>query len=111
MPLRRLRRGEWREYCDRLSKALAGGSAELEVVSLALGDRLATQWVRLLGVTYDAKSNVMEVALEGLDHMIADPIDVCVEETARGVVALEITAGGGEQEIVRLREPLPLPAD
>jgi hypothetical protein len=108
MALRRLRRGEWREYCDRLSKSLVSNRAELEVVSLALGDHLATQWARLFGITYDARSQAIEVALEGFDHMIADPADVCVEETSRGVVALQITAADGTQQIVRLREPVPL---
>ena len=110
MSSRMLARGEWRGYCDHISKELVGKSAELELISLDLGDRIETRWLPLLGIVYDPKSDVFEVALEGVDHLIAHPREVYVEETARGLVALEITADDDTRQIVRLREPLALTA-
>ena len=109
MPLQELRRGEWRRYCDRISKSLLGKRVELEVISLDLGDRQETRWLPLLGIVYDAKSDVFEIALEGVDHLISHPREVYVEETPRGLVALEIISADETRQIVRLREPLPLP--
>ena len=109
MSTRELARGEWRRYCDRVSKALAGGRAELEVVSLDLGDRVEARWVPLLGIVYDPRGDVLEIALEGIGHAIREPREVHVEETPRGLVALEIIAADETRQTVRLREPLQLP--
>jgi hypothetical protein len=109
VPTRELPRREWRGYCDRISKALAGQPAELDVVSLALGDRVEARWLPLLGIVYDARSDVVEVALEGVGHSISQPREVYAEETPRGLVALEIIAADETHEIVRFREPLALP--
>ena len=106
MSSRRLTRSEWQAYCDLVSRDLVGKCAELEVISLDLGDQIEVKWVPLLGIVYDPKSDVFEVALEGVDHLIAHPREVYVEETARGIVALEITADDEIRQIVRLREPL-----
>jgi hypothetical protein len=42
---------EWRGFCDRLSKALIGRRAEIEILSLALGDQIETEWLPLLGIS------------------------------------------------------------
>ncbi|HLF09662.1 MAG TPA: DUF5335 domain-containing protein [Gammaproteobacteria bacterium] len=110
MASRKLTRSEWRRYCDQVSKGLVGKSAELEVISLDLGDQIEVKWVPLLGIVYDPKSDVFEIALEGLDHFITRPREVHVEETPRGLVALEIIADDETRQIVRLREPLALPS-
>ncbi len=108
MGVRRLGRSEWRVFCDRLSKSLRDEAAELEVVSLALGDRVEARWLPLYGITYDARADTLEIALEGIDHLIAAPRDVVVEETARGVVSVEITTADERQETLKLRKPVPL---
>jgi hypothetical protein len=107
--LRLLTRIEWKPFCDRISKALSGDSVELEVVSLSLGDRFASRWVPLVGITYDPRADVLEIALPDLDHTIEHPQAVWVDETRRGIVAIEVTTGEARDEILRLREPLALP--
>ncbi len=109
MALRRLRRAEWREYCERISKSLENESAELEVVSLKLGDHVVARWLPLYGVVFDPRADVFEIALEGVDHSILHPTDVCVEETPRGLVAFEIATGDDAEQILKLRNPLSLP--
>ena len=111
MALERLARAEWQRYCARISRNLAGGQrAELDLVSLGLGDRREASWVPLYGIAYDPKSDVFEIVLEGIDHMIAQPRDVLVETTARGVVALEIIGADDIRQIIKLSEPLAVPA-
>jgi hypothetical protein len=108
MSLRELPRGEWRGFCDRVSKSLVGKRAELEIVSLEIGDRRETRWLPLLGIVYDTRSDVLEIALKGVDHLISRPIGVYAEETSRGLVAVQIVAADETRQTVRLREPLAL---
>ena len=107
--MRELARSEWRRYCDRVSKALVGKQAELEVVSLGLGDRVETRWLPLLGLVYDARADCLEIALAGVGHTIREPREVYIEETQRGLVAIEVIASDETRQIVRLKEPLEMP--
>lgn len=108
MATRELARREWRDYCDRLSKKIAGGRAELDVVSLDLGDRVEARWLPLLGVVYDRRADTLEIALDGVGHSIREPREIHVEETERGLVGLEVVTADAAVEILRFREPLPL---
>ncbi len=110
MAARKLNQDSWRGYCDRVSKALLGKRAEIEVTSLAIGDQIEAEWLPVLGITYDAKNNLVEVALDGLDHLIHEPQELYVEEGADGLETIEIVAGDGIRQIIKLREPLMLPS-
>ena len=44
--------------------------------SLALGGQVQANWVALIGLVYDPKDDLIEVALEGLDHLIHNPPDI-----------------------------------
>jgi hypothetical protein len=108
MSRRSLPRGDWRRYCDRLSKEIAGGRVELDVASLDLGDRVEARWLPLIGLVFDARRDVLEVALDGVGHSILSPRELLLEETERGLVALEIVAADDTIETLRFREPLRL---
>jgi hypothetical protein len=41
-----LEKSQWRAYFDRMSKALVGKRAEIEVASLKLGDRIEAEGTR-----------------------------------------------------------------
>jgi hypothetical protein len=106
--IRALPRAEWRVYCDRISKQTAGRRVELDVASLELGDRVEARWLPLRGLVFDPRGNVLEIALDGVGHSIWAPRDIQVEETERGLVAIEIVAVDGTVETLRFREPLPI---
>lgn len=108
MSTRVLARAEWRHYCDRVSKAVAGRSVELDVASLALGDRVEARWLPLLGVVFDSRGDVLEIAVEGVGHSIIAPSEIPLEETQRGLVAIEVVAADDTVETLRFREPLHL---
>ena len=110
MATRKLDKKEWKTFFDRVSKMLEGKQAEIEVVSLSLGDQVEVEWLPLIGIAYDPNDDIVEVALEDLDHLIAKPRDVYVEEGAGGLVALEIVDADGIKQIVKLRDPLMLPS-
>jgi len=110
MPIRRLDRAQWHGYLDRVSKGLLGKRAEIEVASLDLGDQVEAEWMPLFGIAFDPKDEMLEIALDGLDHLIPAAREVWVEEGEAGLTSLEIIDGEGRSQIVQLREPLMLPA-
>ena len=110
MATRTLPKSEWQSYCDRISKTLEGKQAQVEIVGLALGDqKLAAKGVPLLGITYDPKDDLVEIALEGLDHLISRPREVAVNEGAEGLESMEIVDADQARQIVKLSQPLMLP--
>jgi hypothetical protein len=109
MSTKKLLRAEWQRYFDRVSKALEVKLAEIEVASLALGDQVEAKWLPLTGIVYDPKSDILEITLEGLDHMIPRPRDIAVQEEQIGLASIEVTDAGGVMQIVKLRDPLLLP--
>jgi hypothetical protein len=110
MTTRKLDKKEWHAFFDGVTTTLEGKQAEIEVASLRLGDQVAAKWLPLIGITYDPEDDIVEVALEGLDHLIAKPREIYVEDGAEGIVALEIVDADDVRQIVKLRDPVRLPA-
>src|SRR4051794_13288317 len=106
MTARKLDKKEWKSFFDGLSKVLGAKQAEIEVMSLDLGDQVEAEWVPLLGVTYDPKDDILDVELEGLDHMIPKPREIFVE-TGGGdsLMSFAIVDAEGARQIVKLRDP------
>jgi Family of unknown function (DUF5335) len=109
MAVHKLEKTQWRSFFDRVSKGLGGKLAEIEVASLKLGDQVEAEWLPLLGLTYDPKDDLIEVALDGHDHMIRKPREVYVDNGAQGLASLDIIDAEGTQQIIKLRDPLMLP--
>ena len=108
MATRKLDKLEWRAFCDRLSKGLIGKQAEIEVALLDLGDQIEAEWVPLIGLVYDPKDDIVEVAVEGLDHLIHKPRELYVENGI-GVASLGIVDADGVMQIVKFKDPMMLP--
>jgi Family of unknown function (DUF5335) len=94
MTARKLDKSEWKPFFDGISKVLGAKQAEIEVLSLDLGDQVEAEWLPLLGLTYDPKNDVLEVGLEGLDHLISKPRDIYVEDGGVGLASLAIVDAG-----------------
>ena len=52
---------------------------------------------------------MLEVALEGVDHMIHKPREIYIDNGAHTLTSVEILDAEGTKQIVRLRDPLMLP--
>ena len=77
MSSRSIPRNEWGTFFDVVSKGLTGKRVEVEAASLELGDQIVAEWLPLLGITYDAKDDLIDVALGQemqLDHLIRQPL-------------------------------------
>jgi hypothetical protein len=110
MAVRKLEKTEWRPFFDWVSKGLVGKRAEIEIASLSLGSQIEAEWLPLLGVSYDPKNDILEIAVDGLDHMISRPQELYVDDSAGILTSFEVIDGDGVSQIIQLREPLLLPA-
>jgi hypothetical protein len=106
----RLDQSAWSSYADRMSKALIGMPAEVEVASLNFGVQRAAAWIPLLGILYDPRNDILAVTFEGLDHMVRHPQTIYVQEDAGQVQSIEVIGSDGTRHIIRLRQPIPVPA-
>ena len=109
MAVRKLNKADWHRYFDFVSRELQGKQAEIEVASLPLGDQVEAEWLPLLGIVYDPKDDLVEIALDGLDHMIPKPREIYIDDTPGVLTSVEIVDAKGTRQIVNLREPLMLP--
>jgi hypothetical protein len=110
MAAEQIDRNRWAPFFDALTNALMGKQAEIEVASLDLGDQIEAEWAPLIGITYDHKDDLIEIALDELDHLIRSPREVFVDFGVGGIVAIAIVDSDGNRQIVKLREPMALPA-
>jgi hypothetical protein len=103
-------RNGWRPFFDTLTKALIGKQAEVEVDSLDLGQQIEAEWTPLIGIGYDRRDDLIEIALENLDHLIHGPERVFVDAIGDDLVAIEIVDRQGNRQIVKLKDQLALPS-
>lgn len=104
-------RSNWAPFLDTVTNSLIGKQAEIEVVSLDLGDQIEAEWTPLIGITYDRKDDLIEIALDELDHLVRSPRQLFVDYAVGGIVAaIEIIDGDGNRQIVKFKDPLALPA-
>jgi hypothetical protein len=110
MTIRKLEKPEWRPFLDIVSKLLEAKEAEIEVASLDLGDQVVAEWLPLLGISYDPKDDIVEVALDGVDHLIRGPREIYLENGAEALTSIEIIDANDAKQIVKLKDKLMLPA-
>jgi hypothetical protein len=110
MTIRKLEKPEWRPFLDVVSKLLEAKNAEVEIAALDLGDQVLAEWLPLLGITYDPKDDIVEVMLDGYDHMIRRPHEIYLDNGAGALTSIEIVDANGVKQIVKLKDRLMLPA-
>ena len=109
-------RGEWQRYFDELAKRHFRGDtstvASLELVSEELGDQPEETTAPLVGLSYDPKSEALEVLLADRDHLVFHPAEIWVVEEDDGFLsALEIVYADGTHEVMEIQrtmEPEPV---
>ncbi len=110
MTTTKIEKAQWRATLDQFSKLLGPKQAEIEVAGLSLGDQIEAEWVPLVGISYDPKDDVVEIALDGLDHLIEHPREIWIDDRGSVWSSLEVVDAEGVRHIVTLKDPLMLPA-
>jgi hypothetical protein len=107
--LTRIDRPQWQPFFDRVSDALGARSVDMDIVGPGLGSQAEARHVALLGLSYDSRSDVVAVIGEDLEHNIAHPTQISVDEELDSVRSLEVVDAAGDHHILKLTDPLLLP--
>lgn len=109
MAVRQLARDDWHNFLEELTSTVRGRQTVVEVASADLGDQRLVENVPLLGLSYDARGDILEIEFETIGHRVASPTDLFVDQPPAGMIGLEIVGKDGTRTILRLQEPLLLP--
>ena len=109
MTIRRLQRDDWSGFCIHVTRGFLGKRVGIEVTSLQIGFQPEARRLPLIGISYDPKSDVLELLLGELEHLIRAPREFYVDEELLGITSLQIIDAEGVRQIVTLRDPLMLP--
>jgi hypothetical protein len=92
------------EFTRRFLKDGSPEAVDVELLEPELGDQVALQGARLLGITFDPKSNALELEFDRGDHRMIDPQDVWIIEEPDGFLsALEVVHADGTREVVSVK--------
>lgn len=113
MTTRKIEKTDWGRFFDDVSKpgSMEGKRANIEISGPQLGNQIAAKWLPIFGVVYSHREDILEIALDTLDHLIRQPTEIFVEEAGTALVSISVTDGEGIHHIIRLSDPLTLPAD
>jgi hypothetical protein len=107
MAIRTLPRAEWNDYFDAFSKQKDDAGridyAEIRVFSANDGAQPETRWLPLQGLTYDPKDDLLDIAVTNLDHLVAHPQTIYVDEAHGRLDRFEVVRKDGTREIIELR--------
>jgi hypothetical protein len=109
MTVRSIEKADWTAFCATVSKALEGSQAEIEVESLELGDQTEKDWAPWIGITYDPKDDIIDIALEDTDHIVNHPQELVADIDDVNISSIQITDADGVRHLVRLKDGLFLP--
>lgn len=108
MGIKKIERTRWDTYFNAFSQTLMRSHrvdyAEIRVLSTEFGAQQETTWLPLQGITFDAKSDLLEVLVENMDHLVWHPSEIYVDEAADGtLMRFEVLRKDGTREIIELR--------
>ena len=110
MTARSIEKADWASFCAAVSDALEGRQAEIEVASIDLGGQVEKDWAPLVGISYDPEDDIIDIALEEVDHIVNKPRELLADIDDASVSALQITDAEGTRHLVKLKDGLRLSA-
>jgi hypothetical protein len=92
------------EFTRRFLQDGSPEAVDVEVIEPELGEQTALQGARLLGITYDRKTNALEFELDTGDHRILNPQDVWAVEDEDGFLkAVTVVHPDGTREVMSIQ--------
>lgn len=108
METKKIEKTQWESYFNEWDKKYREGQlpkrkVQIEIVNQDLGDQVETFWQELIGLSYDPKDDVFEVAAERHDHLIHKPTEIYVEEENGDLKAVEVVQWDGTKNIISFK--------
>lgn len=109
MGIQKFDKSKWIDVCAAVSIVLLGKRAEIEVVSPIDGILIGAHWLPVIGIAYDPAKDELKIMLDGVDHLVFQPMEMYLDLGFGGVQSLGILDKDNAWQIVQLRDPLMLP--
>lgn len=106
MATQKLSDSQWQDYFERISRAAMDKPVEVEVAGPRGGRHVEMRWLPLIGVTYDHKDDIIDIATDPLTDIIENPREVLLDMQDDGLHGMEVVDAEGNHEIIKLKEPL-----
>lgn len=108
MAIKKLNKDQWKEYFNGFSRKYLKDKkpeyVEIRVMNNEIGEQTETQWMPLKGLTYDDRSDIFEIQVDGLNRTINHPEEVYVDEDKSGwILSFEVTEKDGTKNIIETR--------
>ncbi len=108
MKSKKISKRQWQKYFDTFSlkylKDEQPEYIEIQVLSEGMGAQHEISWTPLKGITYDSKSDILEIQIEKLDHLISHPEEIYVNEEDNGwLTGMMVVRRDGEKSIIDIR--------
>ena len=108
MATRRIPQEELERYFDTFTRHFlrdaTSHGVEIAFLSPDWGDQPVATNAHLVGITYDPKSNALNLVLESGEHRVFSPREVWVEEGSDGFVhAIEATRADGSKDVIHVK--------
>lgn len=105
---KKIEKKQWQKYFDTFSLKFLKDEQpeyiEIQVMSEEIGVQPGTKWTLLKGITYDPKSDILEIQVEKMEHIIAHPKEIFVNEEENGwLTGMMVIQKGGERNIIDIR--------
>jgi hypothetical protein len=92
------------DFTKRFLQDSSPEAVDVELIEPELGDQTVTIGTHLLGITYEDRTNTLEIEMETGDHRDYNPEAVWVVEEPDGFVnAFEIVNADGRREVVSVK--------
>jgi hypothetical protein len=85
-----LDKSKWIDVCAAVSIGLLGKRAEIEGVSPIDGILIGGHWLPIIGIAYDPAKDELKIMLDGVDHLVFQPMEMCLDLGFGGVQSLGI---------------------
>lgn len=108
MESKKISKKQWQKYFDNFSikylKDEQPEYIEIQVLSEDMGAQRAIQWSPLKGITYDPNSDILEIQIDKMEHLISHPSEIYVNEEQDGwLTGMMVIRKDGERNIIDIR--------
>lgn len=108
MKSKKITKKQWQNYFDTFSikylKDEQPEYIEIQLLSKDIGAQQEIRWTPLRGITYDPKSDILEIQVDKMDHLISHPKEIYVNEEKDGwLTGMMVIRSDGERSIIDIR--------
>ena len=110
MTTRKLDPSEWRRYFDEVAKHLPTMRVGISILGDDIGAQHESENSALIGISFDPKAQMFEVAMANMSHRVHDPKEIYVREEGGQLSSVEVIVQDGTKQIIELAPLTSLPA-